>query len=356
MFDPQKTLNLIKDGLLEPGKTWQSYLDENHDCKETAILLTGPLILVSVILSSILGWVFSSQYMFAHRGGFWATILGLIAAVIGLLVAAFLFSYLAGVFNGKHDFNKGFAALSLAAIPGYLGGVLGTLPWIGWLIAIALGITSLVFLYKIIPLYLEVPEEKRALHYIVSLISTFVAVFIINMILGVGAYSTGALNTSHMNTTSSGSNGKVNTGMFGDIERQANMVDQAAKDRYEAPKNGEVTEDQMAILIMNMQKVSEYRKRQEEQMKKLDEEMKDKKEFSFSDMAKLTSGIGAVMTTANAEMEVVKSGGGNWAEHQWVKDQLRIASIQKDINDAVKHNYAMYQKYQDQLKQYGVMY
>ncbi len=62
------------------------------------------------------------------------------------------------------------------------------------------------------------------------------------------------------------------------------------------------------------------------------------------------------MATANAEMEVVKSGGGNWAEHQWVKEQLRIASIQKDLNDAVKHNYALYQKYADQLKKYGVMY
>lgn len=351
MFDLQKTLNLIKGGLLEHMGTWQSYLDENHDWKETAALLTGPLILASVVLSSILGWVFSSQYMFVVRGGFWATILGLIAAVIGIFIAAFVFSYLASVFKGKHDFNKGFAALSLSAIPAYLGSVLGTLPLIGWLVALALGITSLVFLYKIIPLYLEVPEDKRVLHYIVSLVSTFILVFIVNMILGVGAYSTGALNSTHTEKS-----GKASHGMFGDLERQANMVDQAGKDRYEAPKDGEITEAQMATLIMNMQKVAEYRKRQEEQMKKLDEDMKDKKEFSFSDFGKLTSGIGSVMATANAEMEVVKSGGGNWAEHQWVKDQLRIASIQKDLNDAVKHNYALYQKYADQLKQYGVMY
>ena len=204
MFDLQKTFSLIQGGLLEHRKTWQSFLDENHDWKETAILLTGPLILASVILSSILGWIFSSQYMFAPQGGFWATILGLIAAVIGLCVAAFLFSYLASVFKGKHDFNKGFAALSLSAIPGYVGSVLGTLPLIGWLNALALGITSLVFLYKIIPLYLEVPEDKRVVHYIVSLISTIVVVFIINMILGVGAYSTGALSTTDMQRSNTG--------------------------------------------------------------------------------------------------------------------------------------------------------
>lgn len=351
MFDLQKTIILVKDGLIESRKTWQSFHDENHDWKETAILLTGPLILASVLLSSVLGWIFSSHYMFAPQGGFWATILGLVAAVISIFVAAFLFSFLAGVFKGKHDFNKGFAALSLAAIPGYLGSVLGTLPMIGWLLALILGIVSLVFLYQIVPLYLEVPEDKRAMHFGVSLVSTIVIIFIINMILGVGAYSTGGFDARHEQSSSN-----VNHGVFGDVERQANLIDKASKEQYQAPKNGKISEDQMATLILNMQKVDDYRKRQEEQMKKLDEDMQGKNELSFSDIGKLTSGISAVMTTANAEMEVVKSGGGNWAEHQWVKDQLRIASIQKDLNGAVKHNYALYQKYSDQLRQYGVMY
>lgn len=353
MFDLQKTLNLVKGGLLEHRQTWQTYLDEKHDWKETAALLTGPLILAAVVLSLIFGWLFSSQYMFAPRGGFWITILGLIAAVIGITIAAFVFSYLAGVFKGKHDFNKGFAALSLAAIPSYVGSVLATLPWIGWLIALALGITSLVFLYKIIPLYLDVPEDKRVVHYIVSLISTIVLVFIVNMVLGIGAYTTGAMNPAHMQGTNSTNQ---NNGMFGDLERQATMVEQAGKDRYSSPANGKITEEQMARFIITMQKTDEYRKRQNVQMKKFEEEMKDKKDLSFSDLAKLSSGISSAMTAANAEMEVVKSGDGNWAEHQWVKNQLRIASIQKDLNDAVKHNYALYQKYSDQLKKYGVMF
>jgi len=355
MYDLLKTLNLVKGGLLEHRQTWQSYLDENHDWKETATLLTGPLILVSVVLSSIFGWIFNSQYMFAYRGGFWVTILGLIAAAIGIAIAAFVFSYLAGVFKGKPDFNLGFAALSLTAIPGYLGVVLGTLPWIGWLIALGLGITSLVFLYKIIPLYLEVPEDKRVVHYIISLISTFILVFIINMIVGVGAYTTGAMNPAHMQGTNSKNPG-TGYGMFGDFERQAKMVEQASNDRYTAPKNGKITEDQMESLVITLQKTAGYRKRQSEQLKKVDEEMKDKKDLSFSDFDKIASGISSAMTGANAEMEVVKSGGGNWAEHQWVKNQLHIASIQRDLNDAVKHNYALYKKYADQLKQYGVVY
>ena len=59
--------------------------------------------------------------------------------------------------------------------------------------------------------------------------------------------------------------------------------------------------------------------------------------------------MGSVMSAANAEMEVVTTGGGNWAEHQWVKDQLHVASIQKNLNTATKHNYALYQEYLSEL-------
>jgi hypothetical protein len=50
------------------------------------------------------------------------------------------------------------------------------------------------------------------------------------------------------------------------------------------------------------------------------------------------------------ELEIVKSAGGNWAEHEWVKNTLRTAYIQKDINEAVAHNYALYQEYEDELQ------
>jgi hypothetical protein len=55
------------------------------------------------------------------------------------------------------------------------------------------------------------------------------------------------------------------------------------------------------------------------------------------------SGLGTI------EIEIVKTAGGNWAEHQWVKQSLRTAWLQKDSSDAVAHNYALYQEYEDHL-------
>jgi hypothetical protein len=344
MFDPNKTMSLIKGGLLDTDATWKSYHAEDKSWKDTFIGLTGPVILVSVILSVIFTWIFSRFSLFGSQGGIGFLFLSLIAALISIFIASFIFSYFASFFKGEHNFNKGFAVISLAAIPAYIGNALGGLPYIGWLISIGLGIVSLVFLYQAIPLYLKIPEDKRVVHFVVSLIVTLIAVLIINLLFGVGAYKSGVMSNHSQTDPRS-----VSSGLFGGIERQANMIEHAENDKFMPPSDGKVTDNQIATLILNLQKTADYRKSQEDKLKNLDSQLKDKKDFSFSDIGKLTSGLNSVMSTANAEMEVVKTGGGNWAEHQWVKDQLRIANIQKDINDAVKQNYALYQKYANQL-------
>ena len=348
MFDPNKTITLIKGGLLEPGPTWEEYLQEGRSWQETATLLTGPLIVVTVVVSALLGWLFGSSYLLGHRAGVGGLVLGLVSAAIGLAAAAFVFSFFAGVFKGRHDFNQGLAAVSFAAIPAYAGVILGTLPWIGWLISLALSIVGLVFLYQIIPSYLGVPEDKRAPHYAVSLIATILVVLVINLALGFGAYSTGTFDTGDETG---------DYGMFGDLGRQAKLIEDAEDDTFDAPADGKISNAQMSAFVDVMRKLAELRGREQERIKQLETQMEGKEEPGLADLGTLTSGLGAaVRSLATAEMEVVKSGGGNWAEHQWVRNQLRIASIQKDINEAVSHNYALYQEYAAQLQQYGFAY
>ena len=94
------------------------------------------------------------------------------------------------------------------------------------------------------------------------------------------------------------------------------------------------------------------RKIQEEHAKKLDdmgEKMKGKDEASLSDISKLYAGMSSVMAANNAPMDVVKSSGGNWAEHVWVEEQLRLAKYQPDLNEAVRENAELLRKYKEQL-------
>jgi hypothetical protein len=79
--------------------------------------------------------------------------------------------------------------------------------------------------------------------------------------------------------------------------------------------------------------------------------MEGKDKPSAADIARMYQGVGSAMTAGDAEMEIVKTGGGNWAEHQWVKEQLRVAHVQQgDGSDAIAHNYALYQQYRDALE------
>ena len=346
MFDINKTLTLVKGGLFEPRETWKAYLQEEKNWQETAMSLTLPLVLVSAIITSILAWIFSSYHLIPMPHSVGDTLIRIIMSLVGLGAVGFIFSYFASMFGGKHDFNKGFAALSLTAIPGLLGSMLGTLPFVGMLLSLGLGILGLVYLYKIIPTYLEVPQAKRVIHFAVSLLVSFVLMAGLGMVFGLSGAS-GDSYTSNASTSAP-------TGMFGEFGRQAELMENAEKDTFNPKKDARISEKQMQALLNTLKKTQTYKKTKEASLKKLDEQMNEKKEeLSFSDLMKMASGASSAMSTANAEMEVVKSAGANWAEHTWVKEQLRIAVIQQDINDAVKHNYALYKKHAEALSLYG---
>lgn len=340
MFDINKTVELIKGGLLEPRATWQSYLAENRGWQDTAVLLTLPLIIASFVLSGILSLIFWRYHM-----GFGRWLLSILSVLIGIAAASFIFSYLAGVFKGKHDFNRGLAALSLAAIPEFVGAVALPVPWIGRIVWLALLIVTFVYTYQIIPLYLEVPEDKRVLHYVSSLVVSAVAMMVVVYIIGQGAYM-----GMYRGGISMTGEQPAQVGMLGGIQRYADLMDRAQKDRYDPPADGKVTAAQMKDYMEVMRKTAEVQKEQMANVDKLQKQYKDK-EPSAADLPALSGGFGSVLGAMSAEMEVVMTGKGNWAEHQWVKQQLHTARIQKDINETVKHNYALYQANAAELEQ-----
>ncbi|MGH8494758.1 MAG: Yip1 family protein [Gammaproteobacteria bacterium] len=186
-MDFNKTLSLIKGMLFEPRATWEAYAAENRDWQYTALTLTVPLVIVCAIAAWILRWLLGGLYVFRPGGtGIIALILAIVLALAGIALMALILGVLAGVFKGTNDFSKAFACISLALVPAYVGQVIGTVPWIGFLIAIAAGIWSLVLLYQMIPAYLAVPNDKRPAHYIVSLVAIIVVYFVLISILGRG--------------------------------------------------------------------------------------------------------------------------------------------------------------------------
>ncbi|HSG63866.1 MAG TPA: Yip1 family protein [Gammaproteobacteria bacterium] len=350
MFDPKRTIELVKGALLAPEPTWAAYLGEAGDWKKTAALLTGPLIVAAAVIAYVLGNLSGGPMGF--RPTLTSLVLSIISGAVAITVVTFIFSGLAAVFGGKHDFARGLAATSLAFVPGYVGQALGPLPWIGWLIALGMLIYGLVLLWRIIPVYLEVPDAKRAPHYALSLLASVVAMVTISVVIGGGMMgrSMGPGMAGGMSGMSgmSGSSADA-SGLFGGIARQGELIGLAEEDRYDPPSDGRLTEGQVREFIRVMQRASEASAERSAQLQAIAERAESNENVSLSDLGAMMTGITQVAGLNTVEIEIVKSAGGNWAEHQWVKDSLRTAWLQKDINDTVTHNYALYQEYEAEL-------
>ncbi|MSQ98570.1 MAG: DUF1282 domain-containing protein [Xanthomonadales bacterium] len=171
-IDLNKTISLTKGGLLDRENTWRAYFENTPDWKETAISLTAPLILANVVLSMVLSRMSGGFVSYGIGHGFLSALfISLFMAVIVLAVFAVVINLMAGVFDGKSDFSRAFAAVTFAMIPAWLAGIVGALiPWVGVFVALAGVITALVFLYQILPLALAIPEQKRVVHFVSSII------------------------------------------------------------------------------------------------------------------------------------------------------------------------------------------
>ena len=140
------------------------------------------------------------------------------------------------------------------------------------------------------------------------------------------------------------------SGIFEGLERQGRIMESADKDSYDPPSDGELSRSQVEEFVAVMTKTRDYRTAQ---AKRLEELGKKVENDDVASMAEAMSGLAGVANITNAEMEVVKTGGGNWAEHLWVKEQIYVARIQKDINETVEHNYELYLEFEDKLNELG---
>jgi hypothetical protein len=355
-FDWNKTVSVIKGGLADPENTWKAFLAENTGWQQTAMVLTGPLLVANVVLTLVFSRAIGGYSAYGMQGNwFSALIFGLVVAVIAVIITTAVFNFLAGTFKGTPNFSRAFAAVSLAAIPSWVAGAIGAIvPFIGFLLALAGGILTLIYLYRIMPLALNVPQDKRIVHYVVSLLVIMIINFVIGMTLGMGAATRQLQGTDYSAIGDSGT--LAGAGVLGEVNRQAELMNAAGSDTFEPPADGKLDEAQVEAYVNVLKKTRALQAEHAEKMDKLAQDMKAKEEsggaFSLADVGKAISGAGSLMGANNAEMEVVKSGGGNWAEHEWVKQQLRTARVQQGDGDAaIAHNYKLYQQFEAQLKE-----
>jgi Yip1 domain len=352
MFDPKRTLELIKGALFDAEPTWRAYLPEAGNWQKTAVLLTGPLIVASTVIAYLLALTSSDTSMLGmFRPTIVSSVVNIIAGAVAVGVVTFIFSTLAGVFGGKNDFALGLAAISLAFVPGYVGQALAWLPWLGGLLAFGLTIYGLVLLWRIMPIYLEVPDDKRTMHYVVSLLASIVVMMVIGSTVGRVLFgSVPGMPMSSLSRT--GTPGGLSGNMFGGAIRQAELMAAAEEDRYSPPTDGKLSDPQVREFIRVMDRAAELQADKDKRLQALAEKADGDNQLSMGDLGELMGSVTDLAGMQGGQVEVVKTAGGNWAEHEWVRESLRTAWIQKDGGDAIESNYKLYQEYETQLARY----
>ncbi len=348
MFDPKRTLALISGALFNRDATWREFLPGAGNWQKTALQLTVPLIVITALGSYLLSSITTDTSLLGQfKPTLASTLFSIVFGLLGAGIIAGIFGGLSGVFGGKRSFALGFAAISLAFVPGYLGQFLAWVPWIGGLLGFGLFIYSLVLLWKIIPLYLEVPDGKRAAHYIVSLIAAILVMVVISRT--VMPMMPGMPRDFGQNSQTAGDSGTTG-GIVSSAMRAAELMEQAEKDEYTPPTDGKLTEAQVQNYIAALSDANQQRMEALKRIEAAKADANNGGQVSMKDLAEIMSGVQAVSGIGTVEIEAVKSAGGNWAEHQWIQQKLLTASRMQNSTEATAHNFALYQKYADDLE------
>lgn len=353
MIDFNALKPLVIGAITAPRAGWEAQRDKAPETQTVLLGYTLPVVVGTTVVAALLSFILGTQdFLFSGVGRSFLgmlreMVLGSLLAVAGLAVLAYVVLALARVFGGHGTYAAALTMVSLVATPALLAGIPGALPWIGWIISLAAAIYSLVLLYQAIPVFLSVEGGKRPLHFI----ATLAAIIVVNLILG-ALFGGGGRDERATSEIASGSS-------FG-ISAALELREQAEADRYAPPANGQVTDAQLQRLIKVAEQTALRRQRAMAELEKASPQVEEGE--GFAAMARALGGLsgaaGAGMRAMNAEIEAVKQENGNWAEHQWVRDQLGAARYGVETGPGSAQNRALYERHQsavdralDQLQQ-----
>lgn len=166
--------------IIKPEALWREEIKETSSWIDLLKYKILPVVAIVGLLSAMLTLIFGLRVPVVgvirpSIGDLFLQMIGTVVIyTISIIILGWIVAYLAGMFEGKDDINRAILMLFLISIPTLTGQVLGTLPFIGWILSLGLGIYALILLYKAIHFFLEVPMKNRVKHFILFFITSFI--------------------------------------------------------------------------------------------------------------------------------------------------------------------------------------
>jgi hypothetical protein len=338
MIDFRSLQAVVTGAILGPHETWARYRDSAPSTQTVLLGYALPVVVGTTVVAALLSFVFGTQdFWLAGSGRSFVAmlremLLGSLLGIVGLGILAGVVLVLARAFGGSGNYDRAFAMCSLVATPALIGAIPGALPWIGWIIQLAAAIYALVLLYQAIPVFLDVAGGKRPLHFIATLVVVFVVNAVLGAVLGIGRDDQRAAR-------------EIAARSSGGISEIVALREAADSDRYTPPASGEVSRAQVRRLLKVATDTAQRRERYLAELAQADAKMAESEQglaaFARA-VGSLSGAAGAGARALGAELEAVKQEGGNWAEHQWVRERLQAARFEIDDGPGHAHNRRLY--------------
>jgi len=189
-MDLKVLLDLTVKGVVSPTVLWEEKLQETKNWIEVLKFPVLVFVVIIAVVSAVIISLFGYQIPF--MGVIHPTMSDIIMQSIGTVVSysiaivimSWVAAYIAKTTEGTDDQSRAIWMLFLVSIPSLLGQVLATLPSVGMLIAMGLGIYSIVLFYKAIPVFMEVPLKNRVRYFIFVTITSIIVSVSINLTIG----------------------------------------------------------------------------------------------------------------------------------------------------------------------------
>jgi hypothetical protein len=193
-MDINKLVERVKNILLTPKTEWPVIAQEQTD---VAKLYTGYIMILAAIPAVI------TFLTYTIAGSFAAGLVGMIlnyAFSLGLtFLMAIIIDALAPTFGAEKNQIQALKTAAYANTAGWVAGIFGIIPFLGWLVVWAGLIYGCVLLYFGLPHTMKSPSEKTAGYFVVVLVINIVLAFFAAAIVGgiVAAMLIGAAVIAH---------------------------------------------------------------------------------------------------------------------------------------------------------------
>jgi hypothetical protein len=175
-------MNLVERArniLFNPKTEWNTIAGESATVGSLLAGYVAPLSLIPVLAIIINGLFGSGLGLFSLRYVIILAIGSFVKSVLVYIIAAYIVDLLAVNFKSERNINRSAQLVAYASTGYWVSAILGVVPFLGWLAAIA-GISYAVFLtYLGVGSLKKTPEDQRIVYVVICVVLVLVVMFVV---------------------------------------------------------------------------------------------------------------------------------------------------------------------------------